>query len=160
MMSALGKLAHASWAERGALFRAVVLLIAVRTALVTLPLRTVLRLAERAAARGARPRPAGDSTSARSGAAGADAHLDRMVWAVEVMGARLFPKNPCLTQALVIQVLFRRAGRPAELRIGVRRETDATPQAHAWVESEGAIVIGQSEAVRGYVSLPPLPLDG
>jgi hypothetical protein len=123
-----------------------------RTGLIALPLRTVLRLVERAGARRARPRLAGDSSS--------DVHLRRMIWAVEIMGNRLFPKNPCLTQALVIQMLFRRAGRPAELRIGVRREADATPQAHAWVVSEGAIVIGQSEALRGYVSLPPLPLDG
>ena len=135
-------------------------MIAVRTALLTLPLRKVLGLAERAGARGARPPPAGDSAASRSGAPDADADLHRMVWAVEVMGNRLFPRNPCLTQALVIQVLYRRAGRPAELRIGVRRETDAAPQAHAWVESEGTIVIGQSEALRGYVSLPPLPLDG
>lgn len=160
-MSALRKLARASWAERRALLRAAVLLIAARTALLTLPLRTVLRLAERAGGHGERSRPpAGDSASAHGRAAGADPHLRRMIWAVEIMGNRLFPKNPCLTQALVIQVLFRRAGRPAELRIGVRREADATPQAHAWVESEGEILIGQSEALRGYVTLPPLPLDG
>lgn len=155
-MSTLGKLAHASWAERRALIRAAVLLIVARTALLTLPLRTVLRVAERSRARDTRPRSVGDS----AGATRADAHLSRMIWAVEIMGNRLYPKNPCLTQALVIQVLLHRAGLPADLRIGVRRETDATPQAHAWVESEGVILIGQSEALRGYVTLPPLPLDG
>lgn len=160
MMSALGKLAHASWAERRALIRAAVLLIVARTALLTLPLRTVLRVAERFGARDTRPRSVGDSASIRSGATRADAHLRRMIWAVEIMGNRLYPKNPCLTQAIVIQVLLHRAGLPADLRIGVRRETDATPQAHAWVESEGVILIGQSEALRGYVTLPPLPLDG
>lgn len=160
MTSALGKLARASWSERRALVRAAVLLVAVRTALLTLPLRTVLRMAERAGGRGTKTRPAGHAASAGNGGADADPDLRRIIWAVEVMGNRLFPKNPCLTQALVVQVLFRRAGRPADLRIGVRRDTEATPQAHAWVESEGVILIGHSEALQGYVTLPPLPVDG
>jgi hypothetical protein len=159
-MSTLRKVAHASWAERGALAWAGVLLIAARAALLTLPLRTVLRLAERVARPGQDPRPAGASSSAPDGATVAETRLGRMIWAVEIMGNRLFPRNPCLTQAVVVQWLLRRAGRPADLRIGVRREENDKPQAHAWVESDGAILIGQSEALQGYVSLPPLPLDG
>jgi hypothetical protein len=146
MKSTPRKLLDASWAQRRALIGAGALLIVARAALVLLPFRTVLRIVARVARpRRGRPDPA---------------RLERRVWAVEVMGNRLFPSNPCLTQAILVQVLYRRAGRPAELRIGVKRETQATPQAHAWVESEGTIVIGQSEASRGYVTLPPFRLDG
>lgn len=159
-MSALGKLVRASWAERRALITAAVLLIVVRTALLTLPLRTVLRWTERLGRRGSKPGSAGESEGHRGVARRSDPRLRRMIWAIEIMGNRLFPRNPCLTQALVTQVLLRRAGLPADLRLGVGRETDATPRAHAWVESEGVIVIGQSEALKDYVTLPPLPLDG
>lgn len=147
MKQALDKLQRVGWPERRAIVGAGVLLIVTRLALRLLPFRTVLRVGNRAGRPRANSRGRDDEVIAR---------LDRMVWAVDVMGNRLFPRNPCLTQALLVQVLFRRAGRPAELRIGVRREGGPKLEAHAWVESDGAIVIGESEASRGYVALPSL----
>ena len=144
MKSALGKFRDASWADRRAILAAGALLLAVRTALLLLPLRTVLRLAER---RGPPPSRPSDDT-----------RLERMVWAVDVMGHRLFPANPCLTQAVLVQALYRRAGRPAELRIGVKREDPSRLAAHAWVEYQGTILIGAVEAAHGYVPMPPFRL--
>jgi hypothetical protein len=144
MKSALGKLRDASPAERRAIVAAAALLLAVRAVLWLLPLETVLRFAGRT--------PAGRSRRKD------EARLERMVRAIDVMGHRLFPANPCLTQAVLVQALYRRAGRPAELRIGVKREGRSRLEAHAWVEHEGTILIGATEAAHGYVPLPPFRL--
>lgn len=77
-----------------------------------------------------------------------------MIWAVEAVGNRLFPSSPCLTQALVIQRLLRRHGRHSELRIGVRKDERGKFGAHAWVESEGRVVIGGEALSEGFVPLP------
>jgi hypothetical protein len=42
-------------------------------------------------------------------------------------------RRTCLKRALVLHYLVRRAGRPAELRIGVRRDRDNALAAHAWL---------------------------
>lgn len=48
-------------------------------------------------------------------------------------------RRTCLRRAAVLYALLRRAGRPAELWIGVRRETPGTPMiAHAWLTLHGA----------------------
>ncbi len=41
--------------------------------------------------------------------------------------------HTCLKRAVVLHYLLHRAGRPVELRIGVRRDTDANLAAHAWL---------------------------
>lgn len=58
----------------------------------------------------------------------------------------LFPSAQCLARAIGAQCLLRRAGREARLRIGVGFDDTRTFQAHAWLESEGIIVTGGSEA--------------
>jgi hypothetical protein len=132
------------WSERIALVRAAGLLLAARMALLLLPLRRVLEFASRVPETDRNPRD--------------DPFLQRMSWAVDVVARRLFPRNPCLTQAVVVQRLFRKRGRPAELRIGVRKEHGATLEAHAWVESEGEILIGARGLAPDHVALPPLHL--
>ena len=57
----------------------------------------------------------------------------------------LVPFATCLTQALAGGFLIRRAGRNAVIHFGVARDV-AGFKAHAWLESEGGIVIGGREA--------------
>ena len=45
----------------------------------------------------------------------------------------------------------------AEVRIGVMRSGAREIAAHAWVESNGHIVIGDLPGLSGYAPLPPLP---
>ncbi len=47
-------------------------------------------------------------------------------------------RRTCLKRAGVLYYLLRRAGRPVELCIGVRRPTDAPLSAHAWLQRDGA----------------------
>jgi hypothetical protein len=67
---------------------------------------------------------------------------DRVARAV-TRANRVVPGATCLTQALATQVLFERHGLPARLHIGVVvRAGGQAVQGHAWVESQGRIVIG------------------
>ncbi len=67
--------------------------------------------------------------------------------------ARLVPMATCLTQALAGGFLIRRAGRNAIIHFGVARG-DAGFKAHAWLESDGGILIGGREAA-AYLPLAP-----
>lgn len=142
----LEKFGHLGWAQRWAIVRATLLLIVARLALLLMTFTAVLKFAARPPVRGV----------ARS----RHLQLDEMVWAVDVVGHRLFPRNPCLVQALVVQRLFVRAGQPAELRIGVRKDGASQLAAHAWVESDGVIVIGSRGLSDDYVLLPPIRPGG
>jgi hypothetical protein len=69
---------------------------------------------------------------------------DRIAWAVTAV-SRYVVKATCLTQALTLQVLLQKEGYNAALRIGVIRNEEGQLHAHAWVESEGEVLIGGSE---------------
>jgi hypothetical protein len=68
----------------------------------------------------------------------------------------LVPCATCLTKALAALVLLRKADCPAQLRIGVTHTTDGKFGAHAWVESNGRIIIGKVPNLRSYTVLSPL----
>jgi Transglutaminase-like superfamily len=56
------------------------------------------------------------------------------------------PRATCLTHALAGQVLLTHYGYPTNVHVGVTKaEGQGTFQAHAWLESDGKVVIGQSE---------------
>jgi len=59
--------------------------------------------------------------------------------------SKLVPFATCLTQALAGGFLIRRAGSHAIIHFGVARG-EAGFKAHAWLESDGGILIGGSEA--------------
>lgn len=78
-----------------------------------------------------------------------DVPIERLRWAV-VGTSRYVPRATCLVQALALHGLLARRGRPSHLRLGVR--TGETFAAHAWVEVDGAVVLG--DALReGYAAL-------
>jgi hypothetical protein len=83
------------------------------------------------------------------------ASMDRITWAVTVT-SRYIPMTTCLTQAMVTQVLLGQCGHPASLRVGVARSEAGQLQAHAWVESQGRIVLGNLKDLSRYAPLPPL----
>lgn len=81
----------------------------------------------------------------------------KVTWAVSTVGKHLFVDQPCLTQALVVQLLFKRRKIPADLHIGVAKDSNGQLEAHAWVESDGVVVIGGSETdLQHYARLPSL----
>jgi len=71
--------------------------------------------------------------------------LDMIAWAV-TRASQYFPgANTCLVQALAAQILLSRRGIPARLRLGVFKDDGDDLKAHAWVETNGIIVIGGEE---------------
>jgi hypothetical protein len=67
--------------------------------------------------------------------------------------ARLIPAATCLTQALATTVLMRRAGMAPQLRIGAARDEQGQFKAHAWVEYQGRIVIGDIPGLASFARL-------
>lgn len=130
-------------AERRAVARAGLLITAFQVALAVLPFRRVMRMA---------------SGAGRTRRTDAPSQFDRdlAVWAVEAAGRRLLSRNPCLPKALAALTLFRRAGVDADLFVGVAREEEGRMRAHAWVESEGRVVVGGDVPLEAYTRLPGL----
>ena len=136
-MRRVHKLVRLSPADRRLLIRAAWLLGMVRLGLWLLPFARLRRLL------------------AKARRATCSVPMDKVTWAVSVMG-RYIPVATCLAQALATQALLVRCGHPASLRIGVARSKGRQLQAHAWVESEGRIVLGDLEDLAHYTPLPPL----
>jgi hypothetical protein len=72
---------------------------------------------------------------------GKDFSQEYLVWSVAVVSPYV-PKTTCLAQALTAQFLLQRAGHQARLHIGVNYGPLGGLEAHAWVESQGRVLIG------------------
>ena len=62
----------------------------------------------------------------------------------------------CLTQALSGQVLLARRRVPSHLHIGVAKSSTKKLNAHAWLECDGQIVLGDHGRLAAYVPFPTL----
>lgn len=111
--------------------RALATVVVVRLCLRFLPLRAW----ERAAARQLRRR--------RSAVGSAQTEPQEISWAVDCV-SRAVPGATCLTQALAAQILLSRRGHASRLRIGVARGPGGGLLAHAWLETNGVVVLGGS----------------
>ncbi len=122
--------------ERGLLLRSVILIWAIRLGLWLVPFQTLRRFLDRVGRAPATLYRADSSSQ------------DRIAWAVTVASRFAPGGSNCLTEALAAQVLLARRGCPACLHIGVAKGEGGRLNAHAWVESQGRIVIGGSELGR------------
>jgi hypothetical protein len=129
-MASLRKLWRLPGADRKLLIKAALLLVAVKLGMRLLPFRSLRRLLARVSDTRTLPRPTDRAPA------------ERITWAVEVASRRVPGAKGCLTQALAAQVMLTRRGCPALLHIGVARGGRGRFQAHAWVESEGKVVVG------------------
>jgi len=78
----------------------------------------------------------------------APVRADRIVWAVETAGRAIPGMKNCLVQAVAAEAMLIRAGHPCELRIGAAKNGPDELIAHAWLESEGRVLIGEFELDR------------
>ncbi|WP_425572425.1 lasso peptide biosynthesis B2 protein [Novipirellula caenicola] len=62
------------------------------------------------------------------------------------------PYHTCLTRALVVSRLLQHHRLPSRMQIGVAR-IDGEFRAHAWVESDGGVVIGRTSDLERFVPL-------
>jgi hypothetical protein len=84
--------------------------------------------------------------------------VDQIAWTVMV-ASHYIPKVKCLARALTTQVLLERQGYPTQLRIGFVGMKKGKSSAHAWVESEGRVVIGGGGNMARYIPVPLQALD-
>lgn len=76
----------------------------------------------------------------------AAADVEQVVWACRAAAQRM-PFATCLSSALALQHLLARSGHASELHIGVANDAREF-QAHAWLEREGRILIGEQDQHR------------
>ncbi len=143
-MERLRKFLALSWGDRCFLLAVALLLGGIRVGLVLLPFPWLWRILERLG------RGAGASRAMAE-------DVGRIVGTVNVMG-RYVPGVKCLERALAAKVLLSSAGHPVDLRIGVDRGQGVNLEAHAWLEDDGRIVIGNMEDLSRYTRLPVLEL--
>jgi hypothetical protein len=141
-MKRLLKLLDASSAERRLLIVSALLLGVIRVGMWLLPFRTLCRLA----AKNGLKTTISSKADQRS--------IERVGRAVKT-ASRYIPST-CLTQALATIVILRRLGQPACLRIGVSKGKEGNLHAHAWVESQGNIVVGNLADLSHFSVLPSL----
>ena len=120
--------------EQQILVNALFLLIIVRLGLWLLPFRTLQLMLERLLRA-----PVGYNKQSPS--------PEKVSWAVSAV-SRYVPAATCLTQALTLQALLSRGGIHSALSIGVARDDTSRLIAHAWLEVDGAIVIGGQDRDR------------
>lgn len=71
-----------------------------------------------------------------------------------MQGSRYVPGSTCLVQALAGQWLLQGEGYAPQLRIGVSKTEGF--EAHAWVELEGKVLIGDSDYSAQFAPFPPI----
>jgi hypothetical protein len=142
VLEVVRKFARLQARDRAALTRTVIALSAARVATWILPFGVGRRLL-------VGKRRSGKPTLTR----------DQVQWAMS-KAQRVVPQATCLPQALAAEALLTRSGLPAQLQIGVKKTPSGKLTAHAWVVSDGRIVVGDlGRELATYTPLPTLPAD-
>ena len=146
-MERLRRFIHLTPSDRRLLVGTALLLGAIRLGLRLLPFKVLRRLLGKLAKAPGERREAGQAST------------ERIVWAVTV-ASRYVPKATCLTQALAARLLLARHGYPpARLHIGVARGEKGLLEGHAWLESQGEIIVGGGDLSR-YTPLTRVEREG
>ena len=79
---------------------------------------------------------------------------ERISWLVDVAGRFVFRDKPCLTTALVLQMLLARRGYQSNIKLGIRKNESGKIEAHAWLLLDGEIVIGNIPDLDEFKEMP------
>lgn len=145
-MSTLRRFIGLPWHKQRALLTAGVMVTAVRAGLAVLSFETLRRYLARLAR----------SSSTHRGPA-TPAEIETIVWSLQTAGRTLPDPGRCLIEALAGHVLLGRKGLATDLRIGVARDADGVFKAHAWLQKDDRIVLGELGAdLQQYTPFPAL----
>ena len=143
-MERLNKFLCLPAADRRFLVKTLLLVWTVRLGLWLLPFRIMRHLLS-TMTKGLTEAQANDSTL-----------VNRIVWAV-TKTSQYVPSATCLTQAVATKVLLGHYGHHVNVHLGVARSETGQFRAHAWVESNGTVIIGGSESfLKHYTPFPTL----
>ena len=141
-MKQLRKFKHLTSGERQLLINTFVLLGLVRLGLYLLPFQTLQRIIA-------------TISQVKSEHQQVDpTDLGKIVRAVNISSRYMPGDVKCLARALTTQVLMSRHGFLPELRIGVAKGKEGQLEAHAWVENQGQVVIGQLRNLSRFTPMP------
>jgi hypothetical protein len=82
-------------------------------------------------------------------------HPERIGWAVDAAG-QYVPGAKCLAKALAGQLLLGHWGRPSKVRMGIVKDGSNFVKGHAWLESDGIIIIGGRVDLSQFAESVPL----
>lgn len=85
--------------------------------------------------------------------------IKNIIWAVNVSSKYMPGKVKCLARALTTEFLMNCLGYYPELRIGIAKGETEKLEAHAWIESQGKVLIGQLEDLARFQVLPLPPIE-
>jgi hypothetical protein len=71
-----------------------------------------------------------------------------IAWAVSAVSQCIPGGGHCLSQALTLQTFLTRRGYPSAVCFGVQKAAGTDLRAHAWVEYEGRVLIGDGQLDR------------
>ena len=130
---------------------AALMLVIARVWLALVPGAAVRWSAARSDGRGRRPIPEGDLEGRAPIAADPSVYSVALVRAVAGVGVRWPFRATCLEQGVALVMLLAIARTPARMVIGVSRREPASTEraalrAHAWVESEGRVLLGAAQS--------------
>lgn len=74
-------------------------------------------------------------------------------WTVHIAGRYTPGGAKCLVRALTAQLLLTRYKYPHQLHIGVAKSAIDTLEAHAWIEYQGRVIVGQLNDLSRFKSL-------
>ncbi len=80
--------------------------------------------------------------------------VEHMVWAVESISRHLPGQPKCLARALTTKVLLHQQGYGSKLQIGVAKSDNGSLNAHAWIEYDGRIIIGNLRDLSRFIPFP------
>jgi hypothetical protein len=82
----------------------------------------------------------------------------QVIWAVN-LSARFTPGGAkCLARALTTKVLLDQQRCPSDFKIGVAKDERGELEAHAWIEVQKQVVMGQVNKLAQYTPMPSLPI--
>lgn len=136
------KLLRLTRSKRRLLCEACLLLTSIRLGLHLLPFQLLMRVISTAC------KPDGQSAIASPNS------IESVVWAVEGISRHMPGHTKCLARALTTKVLLHQQGYVSNLKIGVAKSANGSLEAHAWIEYEGRIVIGNLRDLSRFIPLP------
>ena len=138
-MRRLRKFLYLSLEDKILFFKTMVLVGVFRIGLLIVPLKLIQQFSDSVTPKSSKPK-----TNIISS--------EKISWCVKTVGNYIFGPKSCLPLALAAEVLLKENGYPAIINIGVYKGDEIKLEGHAWVESEGKIIVGE-ETMQYYTPL-------
>ena len=78
--------------------------------------------------------------------------LRSIIWAIDT-AAKWVPGSKCLVKAMAARIIMGHYGYACSVRLGVNKNQNGKFQAHAWVERNGDIIVGNLSDLAAYSTL-------